>query len=62
VTFASPDELQAALRAESYLADHSLAVSLYLALAMQRPLLLEGEPESARPRSRGRSHGCAASS
>jgi MoxR-like ATPase len=44
VTFASPDELEAALRAESYLADHSLAVSLYLALAMQRPLLLEGEP------------------
>jgi MoxR-like ATPase len=44
VTFASPDELEAALRAESYLADHSLAVSLFLALAMRRPLLLEGEP------------------
>jgi MoxR-like ATPase len=44
VTFASPDDLAAALRAESYLADHSLAVSLYLALAMRRPLLLEGEP------------------
>jgi MoxR-like ATPase len=44
VTFASPDDLSAALRAESYLADHSLAVSLYLALAMRRPLLLEGEP------------------
>jgi MoxR-like ATPase len=44
VTFRSPDEVEAALRAESYLADHSLAVSLYLALAMQRPLLLEGEP------------------
>ena len=44
MTFASPDDLAAALRAESYLADHSLAVSLYLALAMRRPLLLEGEP------------------
>ena len=44
MTFGSPDDLAAALRAESYLADHSLAVSLYLALAMRRPLLLEGEP------------------
>ena len=44
MSFASPDELEAAFRAESYLADHSLAVSLYLALTMQRPLLLEGEP------------------
>jgi MoxR-like ATPase len=44
VSFASPDDVAAALRAESYLADHSLAVSLYLALAMRRPLLLEGEP------------------
>jgi MoxR-like ATPase len=44
VRFGSPDELQAALRAESYLADHSLAVGLHLALAMRRPVLLEGEP------------------
>ncbi|MFL5929582.1 MAG: AAA family ATPase [Gaiellaceae bacterium] len=44
MAFASPQDLAAALRAESYLADHSLAVSLYLALAMRRPLLLEGEP------------------
>jgi MoxR-like ATPase len=44
VTFGSPGELQAALRAESYLADHSLAVALHLALAMRRPVLLEGEP------------------
>ncbi len=42
--FGSPAELQAALRAESYLADHSLAVALHLALAMRRPVLLEGEP------------------
>ena len=44
MTFASPEELESALRAESYLADRSLAVSLYLALAMRRPVLLEGEP------------------
>jgi MoxR-like ATPase len=44
VKFGSPAELQAALRAESYLADHSLAVALHLALAMRRPVLLEGEP------------------
>jgi MoxR-like ATPase len=44
VPFASPEDLAAALSAESYLPDHSLAVSLYLALAMRRPLLLEGEP------------------
>ena len=44
MTFRSPDELQAALRAESYLADHSLSVALHLALAMRRPVLLEGEP------------------
>jgi len=44
VTFASPDDLEAALRAESYLADRSLALALYLALTMRRPLLLEGEP------------------
>jgi MoxR-like ATPase len=42
--FASVDELRAALREDSYLADEGLAVSLYLALAMGRPLLLEGEP------------------
>jgi MoxR-like ATPase len=32
------------LRAESYLADHGLAVALYLAAELERPLLLEGEP------------------
>jgi MoxR-like ATPase len=44
VTFASASELEAALRGDAYLADHGLAVSVYLALAMRRPLLLEGEP------------------
>jgi len=44
VEFESVDELEAALRRESYLADEGLAVAIYLALAMRRPLLLEGEP------------------
>ncbi len=33
-----------ALREHSYLPDHGLATAIYLALAMRRPLLLEGEP------------------
>jgi len=44
VDFESVGELEAALRRESYLADEGLAVAIYLALAMRRPLLLEGEP------------------
>jgi MoxR-like ATPase len=40
----SLDELQAALRREAYLADRGLSVAVHLALAMGRPLLLEGEP------------------
>ena len=31
-------------RSESYLADRGLAVSVFLALTLRRPLLLEGEP------------------
>ena len=42
--FQSVSEVEQALRAQSYLADHGLATSVYLALAMRRPLLLEGEP------------------
>ena len=41
---ASVEDLEAALRRESYLADRGLAVALHLSLAMGRPLLLEGEP------------------
>jgi MoxR-like ATPase len=41
---ASPNELAAGLRAAEYLADHGLSVALFLALSMNRPLLLEGEP------------------
>jgi MoxR-like ATPase len=39
----SVEEVTAALRAESYLADRGLATAIFLALAMRRPLLLEGE-------------------
>ena len=40
---ASVDELQAALRKEMYVADRGLAMSVYLALQLRRPLFLEGE-------------------
>jgi MoxR-like ATPase len=36
-------DVQAALAAHQYLADEGLATAVYLALAVQRPLLLEGE-------------------
>ena len=38
-----PDALEKALRAAYYLADEGLATSIFLALALHRPLLLEGE-------------------
>src|SRR2546430_2321862 len=41
--FGSVDEVQTALRAAAYLPDRGLATAIYLALAMGRPLLLEGE-------------------
>ena len=40
---ASVDELQATLRNELYVADRGLAMSIYLALTLKRPLFLEGE-------------------
>jgi MoxR-like ATPase len=39
----SVDDLQHALAAQRYIADRGLAVSLFLALRLQRPLFLEGE-------------------
>ncbi len=39
----SPDAVVEAFRARDYLADRSLATTVYLALALGRPLLLEGE-------------------
>ena len=41
---ASVDDLQLALGAEQYVAGRALAVSIYLALRLKRPLFLEGEP------------------
>ena len=41
--FGSVEEVEGALAADSYLADRGLATAVYLVVAMQRPLLLEGE-------------------
>ena len=41
--FASIDELEAALAGASYLPDRGLSTALYLALELEKPLLLEGE-------------------
>jgi MoxR-like ATPase len=43
VEVAGPDDVRAALRAHGYLADEGLSTVVFLALALQRPLLLEGE-------------------
>jgi len=43
-TLTSTSDLAARLGATGYLADESLATIVYLALQMERPLLLEGEP------------------
>src|SRR3954451_1830706 len=40
----SPEEVAAVLGDTGYLCDESLATVAFLALRMQRPLLLEGEP------------------
>ncbi len=44
MSFETVSEVEAGLRAESYLPDRGLATAVYLALEMRRPLLLEGEP------------------
>ncbi|MEO5669093.1 MAG: MoxR family ATPase [Ramlibacter sp.] len=44
MAFASIDTLQEALEGVGYFADRRLATSVFLALKLQRPLLLEGEP------------------
>jgi MoxR-like ATPase len=43
VLFASVEDVERALARESYLPDRGLATAIFLALAMHRPLLLEGE-------------------
>jgi len=42
--FSSVDTLIEALRSAGYFADRRLATAVYLALKLERPLLLEGEP------------------
>jgi MoxR-like ATPase len=42
--FESIDDLQSALAGVGYFADRRLATAVFLALRLQRPLLLEGEP------------------
>jgi MoxR-like ATPase len=42
--FPTIDSLIAALQAQGYFADRRLATAVFLALKLQRPLLLEGEP------------------
>ena len=41
---AGPDDVAEALRAHQYLPDEGLATAIFLALKLERPLLLEGEP------------------
>ena len=43
-SFPSPEALAAALRGADYLADEGLSVAAYLALALGKPLLVEGVP------------------
>src|SRR5439155_1489423 len=43
VSFATIDELEAGLRGARYLPERGLATALYLSLALEKPLLLEGE-------------------
>ena len=41
--FASVEDLQESLRGQSYLADRPLSTAVYLAVSLNKPLLLEGE-------------------
>ena len=41
--FGTIDELETALREADYLPDRGLSTALFLALALEKPLLLEGE-------------------
>ncbi|HEX2371192.1 MAG TPA: MoxR family ATPase [Solirubrobacterales bacterium] len=43
MVFGSVEDVERALARESYLPDRGLATAIFLALAMRRPLLLEGE-------------------
>ena len=52
------DETLARLAEGDYVAERSLATAVFLTLRMRRPLFLEGEAGSARPRWREFSPGC----
>ncbi len=41
---AAPEDVRRALEAHGYLADEGLATAVFLAMVLQRPLFLEGEP------------------
>ena len=43
MSFGTIDDLEGALRAADYLPDRGLATALFLSLALEKPLLLEGE-------------------
>jgi len=43
-TFATIEDIQRAMFAQNYIADRSLATTVFLALKQRKPLLLEGEP------------------
>src|SRR5919197_108246 len=43
MAFATIDELESAVRGASYLPDRGLSTALFLALTLEKPLLLEGE-------------------
>ena len=42
-TWSSPEDVQGALAEYAYLADRGLATAIWLCLALDKPLLLEGE-------------------
>ncbi len=43
-TFSTIEDIQRAMFAQNYIADRSLATTIFLALKQRKPLLLEGEP------------------
>src|SRR5437773_8726213 len=49
MAFATIEELEGALRGAEYLPDRGLATALYLALRLEKPLLLEGEAGVGKP-------------
>src|SRR5581483_35473 len=44
MTFDSIEDLESALHRENYIADRGLATAIFIALTLQKPLFVEGEP------------------